>query len=149
MRNESLSISNFLWTGDAQSLAFFERLHKRSCLEQAVVRTHVEPDESAAHSLYIELISLKICADDVGDLQFATAGRLKVSSDIDRPLIAKIETCYRPIRTWHPRLFFDRERATTVVELDDTVAVRIIDVICENGGTGRAKMPRCQQLRQP
>src|SRR5260370_19054780 len=96
VRDESLVKSDFLRTRYAQPLTFYERLHKSRCLEQAVWRAHVEPGESATQSPHVELAPLEICAVNIGDLQFATSGRIKMSDDLDYLLIIKIETCDRP-----------------------------------------------------
>jgi len=87
MGHQTLGISDFFGTSDPQTLAFFKRLHKGRCLKQTVVCTHVEPGKPATHSLYFKLTSLKICAVDIGDFQFAAPGGFEVSSDIDNLLV--------------------------------------------------------------
>jgi len=96
VRDESLVKSDFFRTRYAQPLTLYERLHKCRRLEQAVWCTHVEPGESATQSPHVELAPLEICAVDIGDLQLATRGRMKVGDDLDYLLIIKIETCDRP-----------------------------------------------------
>src|SRR3974390_967343 len=137
MRDETLIVGNLLGTRDPQTLTFFQGLHKSRCLKETVMGPHVKPRKAAPHSPYLKLAPLEIGSNDIADLQFARGGRLEAGRDINDLRIAKVETRDSPIRAGYARLFLNRKGTSMLVKFDNTVALRIVDVIRENGRTGQ------------
>jgi hypothetical protein len=130
--NKTLNVSNLLRTRDPKTLTFFQGLDKRGCLKKAVVRPHVEPCEAAPHSPDIELAPFKIDSNEIRYLKFSASGRLQLGGDVDNISIAKVETCYRPVRTRYFWLLFNRQCPPLFVKFDDAVPVREPELITPN-----------------
>src|ERR1035438_4748900 len=54
------TICNLFRTGDLQSLALLDGLHKRACLEQRIVRARIEPGHTPAKYLHFQTAGFKI-----------------------------------------------------------------------------------------
>src|SRR5271165_239403 len=108
---------DFLETGDPQSLPLLEDLHEVARFDERSMGAGVEPGEAAAENLYEQVAALEIGAVDVGDLEFAAAGRLDRRGDVDDVVVVEIEAGHREIRFRQLRLLLDRVRAAVLIEL--------------------------------
>jgi hypothetical protein len=114
-----------------------------------VVGPRIEPGEAAAEPLHMELARLHVVAVDIGDLELAAGRGLDRRGDIDHVRPVEIEPGRRPVRLRQPSVFLDRDRALLLVELDDAVALGIVDPIGEDGGAGRELAGLLQDLAEP
>ena len=74
--DEPLPKRYFLWTGNFEALATFERMNEFRRFDHAFRRSRVEPGIAAPHQFDIERPALEISPIDIRDLEFAARGRL-------------------------------------------------------------------------
>src|SRR5690554_3454675 len=109
------------------------------------MRTGIEPGVAPPHDLNVQLPLLKVKAVDVGDLQFATLGRLQAFSQIDNLFIVEIKAGYGIAGLRLLWFFFQRYGLVVVVELHNAIALRVVYVVGEYRGP-RATPGRPAQL---
>src|SRR6516225_5118645 len=66
--------SDFLRTGDAQTLTLFEYLHEMACFDKGRVGTSIEPGKTAAKNLDVQIPLFKISTIYIRDFEFASRG---------------------------------------------------------------------------
>src|SRR5262245_37210520 len=106
--DEAHAISDLLNAGNAYALAVLDGAHKLHCLDQRVMRSGVQPGVTSPELLDMELAPRKILAVDVSDLEFAACRGHKPRSNVEHPVVVKIESSHRPIGARMRRLFFQR-----------------------------------------
>ena len=146
--DEALAEGDLLDAGDLEALAAFHDMDELRGLEQGVVGARIEPGEAAAEPLDMELARLHVVAVDIGDLELAAGRGLDRRGDIDHVRPVEIEPGRRPVRLRRLGLFLDRNRALLLVELDDAVALGIVDPIGEDGGAARELAGLLQDLAE-
>jgi hypothetical protein len=82
---------DFLETCNPQALSLLENLYEVARFDERSMRSGVEPGEAAPENLDEQVAALEIGAVDVGDLEFATAGRLDRCGDVDDVVVVEIE----------------------------------------------------------
>lgn len=123
------AIGDFFEAGDLEALTGLDGLDEGCGLQQGVVRAGIEPGVAAAHGLDVELVAREVGLVDIGDLEL-TAGRwLYRLRDIDDVLIVEIETCHSKVRLRLGRLLLEAHGLALLVELDDTIALGVADVV--------------------
>src|SRR5262249_41238251 len=101
---------------DHQPLPFFQRLDEARRLEQRLVRTRVEPGDSAAQPFDVQVAGAQVREVDVGDLELAPVRRLERGRDVDHSVVVEVETGDRPRRARLRRLLLEAHRVPGVVE---------------------------------
>src|SRR5271165_5335451 len=130
--NDSHSVSNLLDTGNLEALPGFDGLDVVRGLDQRLHSAGVKPGESSAEDFNPELLALEINPIDIGDLQF-TAGRgSHCSGDIKDLIIIEVQPGYRVVRSRTSRFFLDRKNVAFDIELDNAIALGILDRIGED-----------------
>src|SRR6266436_3111488 len=102
------------------------------------MRARVEPGRASAHHADVELIVLEIHAVNVGDFKFAALRRIETGRNLDDLTIVKIKSGDRVTGFWLLRLLFNAERLWRLsmrIELDDAVALGVIDRVRKNAGS--------------
>ena len=128
-RDVTHAVGDLFETGNLEALAGLNGLDKGCGLQQGVVGAGVEPGVAAAHGLDVELVAREVSLVDVGDLEF-TAGRwLYRLGDIDDVLVVEIEARHGKVGLWLGWLFLEAHGLALLVELDDTVALGVADVV--------------------
>src|SRR6266478_3460178 len=101
------------------------------------MRARVEPGRASAHHADVELIALEIHAVNVGDFKFSSLRRLETRGNFDDLTIVKIKSGDRVTGFRLLRLLFNAERLWRLsmrIELDDAVALGVIDGVRKNAG---------------
>src|SRR5216684_9128091 len=98
------------------------------------MRARVEPGRASAHHADVELIALEIHAVDVGDFKFAALRRLETRGNLDDLPIVKIKAGDRVTGFRLLRFLLNAERLAVWVELDNAVALGVIDGVRKNAG---------------
>ena len=114
-----LPIGDFLDAADLESLAMLDSLHEVAGLQQAFVRTGVEPGETPTENLYLEFFAFEILVVDVGDFQFAAGRRFEALGDFDDFPVVKIEADDGVVRLGTLWFFLNAEGVAVFVELDE------------------------------
>src|SRR5439155_1835400 len=110
---------------------------ERGRLQQGLVGARVEPRDSAAELLDLELAPAEIVRVHVGDLELAPRRGLEPPRDLDDLVVVEIEPGHGVRRARLDGLFLEPDRAAIGPELDDAVALGIAYPVCEDG---RARM---------
>ena len=128
-RDVAHAVGNLFEAGNLEALASLDGLNKGCGLQQGVVGAGVKPGVAAAHGLDVELVAREVGLVDVSNLEFTTGRWLYRLRDVDDVLIVEIETRHREIRLWLSWLFLEAHGLALLVELDDTVALGVADVV--------------------
>src|SRR5262245_24750008 len=123
--NEAHAISDLLNAGNGYALAVLDRAHKLHRLDQGVMGTGVQPGVTTAELLDVELAPCKILAIDISDLELAARRGRKPRSNVEHPVVVKIESGHHPVGARPCRLFFQRACAALAAELDHTITLGI------------------------
>src|SRR6266403_4204919 len=102
------------------------------------MRARVEPRHASAHHADIELIALEIQAVDVRDFEFAALRGFEARGNFDDLIIVKIKSGDRVTRFWLLRFLFNAERLRRLsmrIELDDAVALGVVNGVSKNAGS--------------
>ncbi len=99
------------------------------------MRAGVEPGRASSHYANVELLPLQICAVDVGDFKFAAGRRLEARGNFDDLPIVKIKSGDRVTGFRVFRFLLNAECLPLWIELDDAVALGIIDGVRKNAGS--------------
>ena len=84
----------------------------------------------------MQIASLKIKAIEVGDFQFAARGGLEIRSNLDYRSVVEIDAGDGELRLGLLRLFLNADSAAVRAELYDAIALRVLDLVGEDGGSG-------------
>src|ERR1700730_4747614 len=71
--DEPLLMGDLFRTGYAQTLTFLQGLHKGCSLQQAVLRSHIEPGKTSTHTFDVQLAAFQVGTIHIGDLEFAAS----------------------------------------------------------------------------
>src|SRR5262245_40001161 len=132
-RDVSHAEGDLLEARDHQTLSLFDRVNVVRRLDERVVGAGVEPGDAARQLLDVQLSAIEIRAVDVGDLELAARRRLEVRRDVDDLVVVEVQPGHRVRRLGTRRLFLETDRAAVAVELDDSVALGIADLVPEHG----------------
>src|ERR1700687_1219244 len=102
------------------------------------MRARVEPCCASAHHADVELIALEIHAVDVGDFEFTALRRFEARGNFDDLIIIKIKSGDSVARFWVLRFLFNTERLWRLsmrIELDDAVALGVVNGVSKNAGS--------------
>src|SRR5690606_32747150 len=91
---------------------------------------------------------LEIETVEVGDLELAARRRFEAAGEVDGLPVVEIEAGDGVVRARPMRLFLEREGVARMVEVDDTVAFRVGDVMGKDRGAGAAGTRPGQQAVQ-
>src|SRR5579859_6932195 len=122
----ALAISNLLGARDHQALASLDGLNEKRGLKHRLVGSCIEPCHSAAHYSHVEHSAFQILAVNVGDFEFPAWRGLKVFRDLNHLRVVEVEPGDCVPRLGYLRLLFQAERLALPVELNYTVAFRIV-----------------------
>src|SRR5262249_34546666 len=120
---------NFFQASDLQPLAQLDDLHKVGSLQQRVGGAGIEPGDAAPQSFHVKRPAFQISAIEIGDFQFASCRRSQAGSHLGRFAVVEVKTGYGVARRRVCRLFFQTGRTTRGIEADDSVSLRIADLI--------------------
>src|SRR5437899_1426159 len=99
------------------------------------MRARVEPGHASAHHADVELIALEIHAVDVRDFEFAALRGFEARGNFDDLTIVKIKSGDRVAGFRLLRLLFNAERLASGIELNDAVALGVVNRISKNAGS--------------
>ena len=108
--------------------------------------TGVEPCVAAAQLLHVKLLFLEVNIVAVGDLKLASRGRLYRLRDVDYLVVVEIEPCDSVFGARVPGLLLDGDGVHVLVELNHTIAFRILHRIAEQS---RAFLKLRRVLQEP
>src|SRR5208282_2283370 len=106
-------------------------------LHQGFVCARVEPGCASSHHADVQLIAFEIHAVNVSDFEFAAFRRLETGGDFDDLAVVKVKSGNSVTRFRLRRLLFNAERLWRLslrIELDDTVALGVMNGVCKNAG---------------
>src|ERR1700733_14079367 len=112
------------------------------------MRARVQPGRAAAHHADIQLLAFEIRAINVGDFEFAALRRLEACGNFDDLPIVEIKPGDSVARFWLLGFFFNAESFASWIELDDAVALGVVDRIGENSRPPALPRRRAQFLDQ-
>ena len=98
--------------------------------------TGIKPGRAAAEQFDIQVALGPVSIVDVCNFQFSPGRRGDLLGDPDYVIIKKIKAGHRIIGFWIIRLFFQACHTPISIESDNTVSLRVLDIVSENGGTG-------------
>src|SRR5262245_5471517 len=133
--DEAARKRDLLDAGDLQPGALLQRLHELRRGQQRRRRAQVEPGHAAAERRDVELAVVEVRLVDVRDLQLAAVRGLEVAGDLHHLLVVEVQARDGPARPRVEWLLLYAERAEVAVELDDAVALRVVDLVGEDIGT--------------
>src|SRR5260370_11832364 len=113
----------------------FDRRDVIAGLEQARLRTGVEPGHAAAEQFHMQLFLLQIEQIQIGDLECAARGGAQCSAKIDNALVINIKARHREVTLGLFRFFLETDCLAVGVEFDHAVTLRVADLISENAGS--------------
>src|SRR5581483_828388 len=103
---------------------------------QRVVRSGVQPRTAAAEQPNVEDSTSQVLAIDVSDLILPTGGGAERRRDIEDIVVVEVQACDGIVGLWRGGLLLDAAHASVSVQLDDTVALRITNMISEDRCAG-------------
>ncbi|MNX58462.1 hypothetical protein D3C86_893040 [compost metagenome] len=98
----------------------------------------VEPGESTAEALYMQVATLQVGIVDVGDFQLCAGRRFDRLGDVDHIVVIEIQPGNGVAGFGFLGLFFDGKSAAIVVEINHAVALGVVYPIPEHSGAARA-----------
>ena len=146
LREPAHVIGHLFRRGNDHVLAVLHRLDKDRRVHEALDRAGVEPGKAAAEQLHLQPVSVEIEPVEVRDLQLAARGRAHPPRHVHDAMIVKIQARDAVVRARVRRLFLDGEHALIPVKLHDAEALRVLDVVAEDGGI--ARLGGCDRLAQ-
>ena len=112
------------------------------------MRTGVEPRDAAAEQLDVQLSPGEVGPVDVRDLEL-TAGRgLKLTGDVEHPVVIEVQPRQRVARARCGGLLLDGKRAPALVQLHYAVTVGVAHVVREHRRAAGPRGRRAQHLGQ-
>src|SRR6266478_9821086 len=96
------------------------------------MRARVEPRHASTHHADVELIALEIQAVDVGDFEFAALRGFEARGNFDYLTIVKIKAGDSVAGFRLLRLFFNAECLASGIELNDAVALGVMNGVGKN-----------------
>lgn len=136
--DEALAIGNLLNAGDIDSLALLDDGHELSRLEEAVVRTGIQPDYTATHALHGKRVGVEVRLIDRGDLKFPTRRGLDSARNLYYIVVIEVEAGHRPVGLGVLRLLLQRERLAIRTDLDHAKTSGVVNGVAENHGSTHA-----------
>ena len=133
--NPILRKGNFFGVGHLQALAFLQDGNKASPLQQAVVRTGIEPGVTADHDFHVELALLQVAPIDICDFQLATRRRVDAGSNVSHLAIVEIQAGQGVIALGCFWFFLDGDRAFVGIEFDHAVTLGVVHMVGKHAGT--------------
>src|SRR5665213_2364994 len=109
----------------------------------------VQPCKASSQNLDEKITALKISLVYVGDLKFTSWRWLQPGGNAEHVVIVEIKAGHRDVRLRLQRLFFDRQRLSCVVKLDDAKLLGRFDHIAKHGGAASSGICTCEKFRQP
>src|SRR5262249_19167283 len=103
---------DLLDAGDHEPLALLQRLDEVRRLQERLVRPGVEPRDTPAEALDVQLARAEIGEVDVRDLQLAAVGGLERRGDVDDAVVVKVQTGHGPRRARPDRLLLEAPPAS-------------------------------------
>lgn len=128
-RDVAHAVGDLFETGDLEALTGLDGLDEGCGLQQGVVGAGIEPGIASAHGLDVKLVAREVGLVDVGDLELTARRWLYRLGDRDDVLVVEIEARHGEIGLWLGRLFLEAHSLALLVELDDTVALGVADVV--------------------
>src|SRR5262245_3208352 len=144
-RKEPLPKRGLFRAANLYALPFLDRLDVRRGFMEAAARARVEPGKTAAETMHVQLAPAQIFDIDVGYFQFATRRRFQILRDGNDIVIVDVKSRNGVVAFWTLRLFFDGDRAAVTVELDDAIALGVVNMITEYC---RATFELCESLKK-
>ena len=93
----------------------------------------VEPGEAALQRLHLELSAAQILLVDGRDLQFAALAGLDVLGDLHHAVGIEVEAHDGVVALRMGRFLLDAEAVALAVKLRHAIALRVVDIISEDG----------------
>src|SRR5215212_3398438 len=115
---------------------------------QRLVRTGVEPRHPAAHELDPQLPALEVVDVDIRYLQLTPIRGCEVGGHVEYPVVVEVQARHGVVRPGPLRLLLDAEDRPIVVELHDTVALGVPDVVPEHGGPALPSRRPLEEIRE-
>ena len=131
----ALAIGNALETGDLETLALFDDFNEGGGFAERIVCAGVQPGETSAKGLHLELAILKELLIHGGDFQFATGRGFYLLGYAYHLVGIEIEAYHGVIGLGMGGFFLDAEAIALAVELGHAVAFGVADPIAEHRGT--------------
>src|SRR5215467_13390208 len=125
---------DFFQTGNAQSLSLFKNLNVMARVDKGRVRTRIEPRETAAHDLDMQLPTFKVGAIDVSDLELPAGRRSELCGNVEDLVVVKIKASHGDVRPGLTGFFLNRYCAPPTIEFDHAVLLWGVHNIAKNRG---------------
>ncbi|MNE68304.1 hypothetical protein D3C80_1639570 [compost metagenome] len=130
-------ISDLFKARHFQTLAVLDGLHVLRGFQQAIVSTGIEPGKAAAEAFDTQVAALQVGVVDVCDFKLATCRRLYILGDLDHVVVVEIKARDRIAGFGLGGFFFDRKRATLVVEVNHAEPLRVFHPVTKHRGALR------------
>src|ERR1700729_2338102 len=95
----------------------------------------IEPRYAAADQLHPQCFQLQITPIHVGDLEFPTSRWAQLRRDIEHSVVVEVESGHGIARFRRRRLFLDPQHPPMLIEMNYTIALRILDVVRKDSGS--------------
>ena len=103
---------------------------------------------ASAEEFDVEIAAFEVEAVEVGDLQFTAFRGLEAAGEGDDIGVVKVDAGYGVVGLGLRGFFFEGNNAAVGGEFDDAVALRVCDMITENGRAGGAAAGALQGLHE-
>ena len=124
---------NLFRGADLDALTLLDHADEVGGLHEAVHGAGIQPCKATAQQLNIQLILLQVHVVQGGDLQLAAGGRLHFLGHLDDFLVVEVQAGDGVVALRVLRLLFHAEHLAVLVELDDAEALRVRDIVTEDG----------------
>ena len=115
-------------------LTLLHGLDEAGRFQQAVVRPGVEPGESAAELLHVQVAPREIARVHVADLQLAACARLDVRGNAGDVVVVEVEAGHGPVGARMRGFLLDGDGAPAPVEGDHPVTLGVTHLVGEDRG---------------
>src|SRR3712207_503804 len=133
----SHAVGDLLRAGDLEALPLFDGLDEVGGLLEGLVGSRIQPGHPSAQDLDPQPAPLEVLDVDVGYLQFAPRRRLEILGYIQHLVVVEVEPRDRVVGSGSFGLLFYAHDPAVALELDHAVALRILDVVAEDGRLAR------------
>ena len=110
------------------------------------MRASIEPRIAALHDLYVELVALQIRVVHCGDFQFSTGAGFDGFGNVNHLVVVEIQASDGVVAFGLGRFFFDAAGFALGIKRYHAIALRVLHMVGENGGTGWAVVCVGQEL---
>jgi len=127
-----LPICNFLETCNFQSLSFLYYFNEIRCFCQRIVSPGIQPRKTSSEQSHPQFTIFKELLVNRSYFQFTSSRWFYISSHIHNLIRIKIQSDNCIVRFRRCGFFFNTQRITVFIKVNDTITLRIIHIIAKH-----------------